>query len=146
MTINGDTRNEPDETFFVNLSKPRGGVLGKAQGVATIVNDDSAAGTPGISVQTRSFNFGSVKVGQSSVQRSLVITSTGTAPLAITSIRLSGDYNGSSDCPKSLAPGATCALTGSFKPTAAGPRPGSVTILSNAPDSPTVIQLSGTGS
>ncbi|WP_022978320.1 S8 family serine peptidase [Nevskia ramosa] len=145
VTINGDTRSEPDETFFVNLSKPRGGVLGKAQGVATIVNDDSAAGSPGISVQTRSFNFGSVRVGQSSVQRSLVITSTGTAPLAITSIRLSGDYTGSSNCPKSLAPGATCALTGSFKPTAVGPRPGSVTILSNAPDSPTVIQLSGTG-
>ena len=145
VTINGDTKVEPDETFFVNLSNPRGGVLGDAQGVATIVNDDAAAGVPGIGVQTRSFNFGNVKVGSSSPQRSLVITSTGTAPLLITGIRLSGDYNGTSNCPRSLAPGATCALTGSFKPTAVGARPGSVTITSNAPDSPTVIQLSGTG-
>lgn len=145
VTINGDTRNEPDETFSVNLSNPRGAVLADAQGIATIVNDDPAAGVPGIGVQTRRYDFGSVKVGSSSPSRSLVITSTGTAPLNIASIRLSGDYSGTSNCPKSLAPGATCALTGNFKPTAVGPRPGSVTITTNAPDSPTVIRLSGTG-
>lgn len=145
FSIKGDTVVEPNETFFVNLSSPNGATISRAQGIGTIVNDDIAAGVPGIGVQTRSFNFGSVRVGTSSPQRSLVITSTGTAPLLITGIRLSGDYNGSSNCPRSLAPGATCALTGTFKPTATGARPGSVTITSNAPDSPTVIQLSGTG-
>jgi len=145
VTINGDATVEPNETFFVNLSAPNGATISRSQGIGTIVNDDTTTGVPGIGVQTRSFNFGSVKVGQSSPQRALVITSTGTAPLLITGIRLSGDYNGTSNCPRSLAPGATCALTGSFKPTATGARPGSVTITSNAPDSPTVIQLSGTG-
>ena len=79
------------------------------------------------------------------VRFTLVITSTGTAPLLITGIRVTGDYAGTSNCPRALAPGATCTLTGNFKPTATGARPGSVTITSNAPDSPTVIQLSGTG-
>ncbi|MDH4458165.1 MAG: S8 family serine peptidase [Nevskia sp.] len=145
VTINGDTRNEADETFFVNLSDATGATIADAQGIGTIANDDAAASVPGIGVQTRSFNFGNVRVGSSSPARALVITSTGTAPLLITGIRVTGDYAGTSNCPRALAPGATCTLTGNFKPTATGARPGSVTITSNAPDSPTVIQLSGTG-
>ena len=145
VTINGDTTVEPDETLFVNLSSPTGATIADAQGIGTIANDDAAAGVPGITVQTRSYNFGNVRVGTSSPERSLVITSSGTAPLAITGIRLTGDYAGTSNCPRSLAPGATCALTGTFRPTATGARPGSVTITSNAPDSPTVINLSGNG-
>ena len=45
VTVNGDTVPEPNETFFVNLSSPVNGVIGDAQGVGTILNDDGA-GTP----------------------------------------------------------------------------------------------------
>lgn len=145
VTINGDASFEPDEVLYVDLSEPVNAAIADGEGVITIVNDDAAPGTPGISVPTRSFNFGNVRVGSSSVQRSLTITSSGTAPLAIRSIRVTGDFVGTSNCPASLAPGATCALTGTFKPAATGPRTGTVTITSNAPDSPTVVQLSGTG-
>ncbi len=145
VTINGDASFEADEVLYVDLSEPVNAVIADGEGVITIVNDDAAPGTPGISVPTRSFNFGNVRVGSSSVQRSLTITSSGTAPLAIRSIRVTGDFVGTSNCPASLAPGATCALTGTFKPATTGPRTGTVTITSNAPDSPTVVQLSGTG-
>lgn len=41
LPVRGDTAVEPDETFFVNLSNPTGGaVIGDAQGIGTIVNDD----------------------------------------------------------------------------------------------------------
>ncbi len=41
VLVNGDTTQEPDRTFFVNLSKPNGGVtISKAQGTGTIINDD----------------------------------------------------------------------------------------------------------
>ena len=40
VTVNGDTAIEPDETVLVNLSGPTNAVLGDAQGVATITNDD----------------------------------------------------------------------------------------------------------
>ena len=40
VTINGDSAIEPDETVLVNLSAPTNAVLGDAQGVATITNDD----------------------------------------------------------------------------------------------------------
>lgn len=147
VVVNGDTVFERDFEFFhVDLSNPVGLTIGDGQrGVGTILDDDTAATLPGIGVTTRNFNFGSTPVGQSSVQRMLVISSTGTAPLAITSIRVSGDFSGTSNCPRSLAPGASCTLTGNFRPTATGVRTGNVTLVSNAPDSPTVVQLRGTG-
>ena len=41
VTIKGDTNKESNETFFVNLSAPTGGVMIlNAQGTGTIINDD----------------------------------------------------------------------------------------------------------
>jgi hypothetical protein len=40
VTVNGDTLNEADETFFLNLSNPAGASILDSQGVGTIVNDD----------------------------------------------------------------------------------------------------------
>ncbi len=45
ITINGDTDNEGDETFFLNLKKPANARLTDLQGVGTIQNDD-LAGAP----------------------------------------------------------------------------------------------------
>ncbi len=146
VTVNGDSTFEPDEVFYVDLTEPVAAVISDGEGSVTILNDDTAPGAPGISVPTRNFNFGNVRVGSSSAQRTLTITSSGTAPLMIRSVRVTGDFVGTSNCPASLAPGATCALTGTFRPATTGLRTGTVTITSNAPDSPTVVQLSGTGS
>ncbi len=41
VTINGDTTNEPNETFFVNLSNPTNATILDGQGQGTIQNDDS---------------------------------------------------------------------------------------------------------
>ncbi len=40
VLVNGDMTNEPDETFFVNLSNANLATIVKAQGVGTIKNDD----------------------------------------------------------------------------------------------------------
>jgi Calx-beta domain/FG-GAP-like repeat/Bacterial Ig domain len=40
ITLRPDLIDEPDETFFVNLTPPAGVVAAKTQGVATIVDDD----------------------------------------------------------------------------------------------------------
>lgn len=42
VTVNGDTAFEPDETFLVNVANVSGAVVGDAQGVGTISNDDAA--------------------------------------------------------------------------------------------------------
>lgn len=41
ITINGDTTNEENETFVVNLSTPVNATISDSQGVGTIVNDDA---------------------------------------------------------------------------------------------------------
>ncbi|PYS47257.1 MAG: hypothetical protein DMF68_16520 [Acidobacteria bacterium] len=44
VLVNGDTSNEPDETFFINLANPQNATLAGAQATGTIQNDDA----PGI--------------------------------------------------------------------------------------------------
>ncbi|MEA2710417.1 MAG: hypothetical protein QOF78_3018, partial [Phycisphaerales bacterium] len=41
VSVIGDTRNESDETFFVNLSSPSNATIADLQGVGTILNDES---------------------------------------------------------------------------------------------------------
>jgi Calx-beta domain len=45
VPVIGDTATEPDETFTLTLSAPVNGVIGDAQAIGTIVNDDSGAAT-----------------------------------------------------------------------------------------------------
>jgi predicted extracellular nuclease len=40
VTVNGDTNNEPNETFFVNVTNVVGATLQDGQGLGTIANDD----------------------------------------------------------------------------------------------------------
>jgi glucose/arabinose dehydrogenase len=47
VTVNGDTQQEPNETFNVNLTAPVNATTGDNQGVGTILNDD---GQPTISI------------------------------------------------------------------------------------------------
>ena len=47
VLVNGDTVNEADETFFVNLSSPSNATIADGQGVGTIINDDAL---PSISI------------------------------------------------------------------------------------------------
>src|SRR6185369_14341809 len=42
VLVNGDTVNEPDETFVVNLAGETNATVSKRQGIATITNDDAA--------------------------------------------------------------------------------------------------------
>ena len=44
VMANGDTQDEPNETFVVNLSNATNATLSKGQGTGTIVNDDAPAG------------------------------------------------------------------------------------------------------
>jgi hypothetical protein len=44
VPIRGNTVNEPDETFFVNLSLPANATISRTPAVGTIVNDDAVAG------------------------------------------------------------------------------------------------------
>ena len=54
VLINGDTFDEPDETFFVILSAPANVIIATAQGMGTILNDDA----PTLQFSAPSYQFG----------------------------------------------------------------------------------------
>lgn len=50
VPVNGDTLDEANETFFVNLTTPTNSTISDAQGLGTIVDDDAATATVTLSV------------------------------------------------------------------------------------------------
>jgi hypothetical protein len=63
----------------------------------------------------------------------------------ISSVARTGDFAATNTCGTSLAAGATCTVTVTFSPTAAGTRTGSVTVTSNATNPTLTVGLTGTG-
>jgi hypothetical protein len=99
-----------------------------------------------------SLNFGNEPVGSTSAAQTITLSNTGTGPLTITSIAVtgtnSGDFAETNTCPASnstLATGANCTISITFKPTTIGSRTGSVSITDNAAGSPQSVSLTGTG-
>jgi hypothetical protein len=72
------------------------------------------------------------------------VTNTGNAAASVSSVTISGDYTQTNNC-TSIAVNASCTVNVSFRPTASGTRTGTLTINSNATNSPTNVALSGTG-
>lgn len=132
------------------------GVAGSLTGSVTVVSNASnspatisLAGTgvqPQISVVPTSVNFGNVTVGITNTQ-TVTVSNPGSANLSVTQATVSGTGFGLSavTLPLTLAPGGSAALTVSFKAASASSTTGALTLVSNAPNSPLSVALSGTG-
>src|SRR5207253_10999637 len=57
ITVNGDTTFEPNETFFGNLSNATNATVADAQGIGTIVNDETAP-APTVTMNTATVSAG----------------------------------------------------------------------------------------
>jgi FG-GAP-like repeat/Abnormal spindle-like microcephaly-assoc'd, ASPM-SPD-2-Hydin len=124
---------------------------------ASIVFTDSSAGSPqqiklsgmapgaGVTLSPASLSFGDQAVGSTSTVQSVTLSNTGTSALTISSITASGDFAQTNTCGTSLAAGASCSISVTFTPTAAGNRTGAIAITDNANTSPETVSLSGTG-
>jgi C-terminal processing protease CtpA/Prc len=89
--------------------------------------------------------FGNQLVGTTSAPQSITLTSSGTAPLVISSVTVTGPFAAGGTCGGTVAVGATCTLTVTFTPTAVGAVAGVVTIASNAPGPAYTISIGATG-
>ncbi len=100
----------------------------------------------GLSVSPTTFNYGSVVNGQTKSQ-TFSVTNTGSATLTIAQISVAGaGYTVSGlSTPAMIAAGQSASFSALFAPTTAGNLSGTVTISSNAPNSPSKVTLSGTG-
>jgi len=96
-----------------------------------------------------SLNFGTVNVGQSSTQ-TVTLTNVNTInSFSITSMSFTGNNPGNfsqtNNCGRSLAAGASCAITVTFTPEATGSRSASLSVADGAGGSPQTLAVSGTG-
>ncbi len=95
---------------------------------------------------TTSLSFGNVNVGSSSFQN-VTFTNSGNSSVAITNVTISGaGYNVSGlSTGQVIAPAQTATLIVTFAPSSSGSLPGSVSVASNATNSPAIVTFSGSG-
>jgi phospholipase C len=91
-------------------------------------------------------NFGARTVGAAGTPKTVTLTNTGTDPLAITNIAVTGDYSQINTCGSGVTGGGSCTISVKFKPLATGVRYGAVTINDADGGSPHLVNLTGTGS
>lgn len=105
----------------------------------------SNAQAQNIGISPASLTFPKTPVGRASAPKTVTVTNTGTAALAITNVAATGDFALTNSCPGTLAPGKKCKITVAFAPVATGNRAGTLTLIDNAPDGTQSIPLSGIG-
>ena len=105
-----------------------------------------SAATMTLSPNPATLNFSSVNVGSNSVLP-VVFTNGGNSNVTISNVTVSGaGYTAAGiQSGQIVAPGKTATLNVTFAPAGTGSLPGSITVTSNATNSPSSITLSGTG-
>jgi sugar lactone lactonase YvrE len=103
---------------------------------------------PFVALSPASLSFSTQAKGTTSAAQTVTLTNTGTAPLTISSMALSGtnvgDFAEANTCGGSVNSGANCVISVTYTPTATGASAATLTITDNAPGSPHAISLSGT--
>ncbi len=107
----------------------------------------ATVGVPQAALSAGSLNFGSQNLNTQSLLQTLTLSNPGTAPLAISSVALSGanagDFSLVNLCGASLAAGANCSVSIRFTPSAVGTRTAALAIM--AAGSVQQVALAGAG-
>ena len=111
---------------------------------ATGVTGPASGGnlTSQLTASTQSLDFGSTTIGTAST-KSITVTASGSANLTISQVNVTGPGFSASgiSLPLNLASGANATLTVTVNPQSAGTLSGSLSIVSNASNSPTSVAL-----
>jgi FG-GAP-like repeat/Abnormal spindle-like microcephaly-assoc'd, ASPM-SPD-2-Hydin/Beta-propeller repeat len=113
----------------------------------------SGTGTgPAVTLSPSSLTYGNQKVGTSSATQKITLTNSGSSPLTISAISITGvdsaDFTETNTCPLSpstLANGKTCTITVTFAPRTGGTLTASLSVTDNASGDLQAVSLSGTG-
>jgi beta-glucanase (GH16 family) len=139
-TTSATTTSDNGSQFIVHVSNAAGNATSNAASLTV----NALAGQ--LASNITSLTFGNVNVGSTSTQNA-TLKNIGNSPLTISTFNLSGAGFNASGVPEGLvlSPGQTATLTVTFVPNVSGGVTGSVTITSDAANSPTSIALTGTG-
>lgn len=100
---------------------------------------------PGLYVNPSPLTFGAQRVGTTSAAITLSARNASPSPVTISSATATGPFATGMTTPLTIAPGATSNFTTTFTPTATGAATGQINLVSDAPNSPSVVPLAGTG-
>jgi hypothetical protein len=147
----------PKETCAINITfMPVG--AGAGNGAITLTDSTQASpqliplgGTgvngPFLHASPSRLSFASPAVGTASSPQTVALSNTGNAALALSGISITGaaaaDFQQTNTCGSSIAAGATCNVSVTFKPSAAGTRLALLSVADNAPGSPQTIPVGG---
>ncbi|MCW2905471.1 MAG: coagulation factor 5/8 type domain protein [Actinomycetia bacterium] len=117
-----------------------------AGGVTNTVSLTGTGTAPGpvLNAAPASLSFAGTVVGASSSAKTVTVTNSGTSAAAVSGVSVTGDFSQTNTC-SSVAAGSSCTVSVTFKPTASGARTGTLTVTSNANNSPTAVSLTGSG-
>jgi hypothetical protein len=123
-----------------------GALTVNAGGVTNTVTLSGTGTAPGpvLNPNPANLSFASTVVGGSATPQTVTVTNSGTSSATVSSVAVTGDFTQTNNC-STIAVGASCAVTVTFKPSASGSRTGTLTVTSNANNSPTTVALTGSG-
>lgn len=132
LTITSDAPGSPHSVNLRGTALPSGSSTGNTS-------------TPNVSLSPSTIAFTSQAVGTVSNAQTVTLTNTGNATLNIASVITDSDFQHTSGCGTTLAPGIKCTITVTFAPTGPGERKGSLYLYSDATGSPHTVTLDGAG-
>ena len=110
----------------------RTGTLTVGSNGSTLVSSLTGNGIPDLVFSLTSLDFGSLDVG-ASLTKSFTVTNNASGVVNVPGLGTTGDYSVTNSCNNSVPALGTCLISVTFQPTAAGPRPGTLTVNSSDP-------------
>jgi hypothetical protein len=129
----------------VSSTTPATPVNNEGGSTSTTVEVVSPGAVPALTLSDSIINFAARAVGTVSSYRFILLTNSGTAPLAINLLRTTGEFGTINDCSSALGAGEYCRVGVKFRPSSSGEKNGELLIYTNLKDSPTSVALSGSG-
>ncbi len=120
-------------------------------GVASVLlsGQGQLAQPPTAVLNPSAHDFGTITVSESSSPVAVVLSNTGDDTLEVTSVSLggadAGEFSTDAASSYSIPAGESIGFSVAFNPTASGASTASLSVVSNDPNSPAVLALSGTG-
>jgi hypothetical protein len=99
----------------------------------------------GIAVFPSALTFPAQTINTTAPPQLVSLTNIGVDVLNLASITTSGDFAFARNCGTTVTAGTSCGVSVSFTPTATGARTGTLSFVDDAPGSPHVVTLTGTG-
>ncbi len=123
----------------------RTGTLTVGSSGSTLISTLTGTGVPDLVFSLSALSFGSLDVGATATN-SFTVTNNASGPVNVPGLVTTGDYSATNSCGATVPGLGSCVVTVTFKPTAAGARPGTLAVNSSNPAYPaTPTMLTGNG-